>query len=47
MSHLFHKTEFNGDISKWVLNENCDTRFMFDNCLLKKEPAKWPQNYKP
>jgi hypothetical protein len=46
MEMMFRESEFNVDISKWKLNNKCNTENMFKDCLLKNQSEKWPQNYK-
>jgi surface protein len=47
MMSMFDGSDFNGDLSKWILNLDCRTDEMFDDCPLKNNQKKWPQNYKP
>ena len=37
MSYLFFQSNFNGDISKWKINKDCETRHMFEDCPIKEE----------
>ena len=34
---LFFKSDFNKDVSNWNIDEDCDVRYMFDNCPIKDE----------
>ena len=38
---MFVGSEFNQDISNWKINENCDMKFMFDDCPLQNNLPQW------
>ena len=37
MYGCFTYSKFNQDISKWKINKDCDTREMFDGCLIEEK----------
>ena len=37
MEDMFKITDFNQDISNWKINKDCDTREMFDGCLIEEK----------
>ena len=45
MNETFNGSKFEGDLSKWTLNDKCDTYSIFDDCPLEDQPEKWPKNY--
>ena len=37
MYAMFFESSFMSDISNWKINKDCDTRHMFDWCLIKEK----------
>ena len=37
MSSMFSYSNFNQDISNWEISEDCNTDYMFKNCIIKEE----------
>ena len=44
MYALFHKSEFNGDISKWNVSNVKTMNYMFYKSPIEKNPPKWYKN---
>jgi hypothetical protein len=40
---MFFKSEFNRDLSKWSVDDNCNTEGMFDESPLEDKKEFWPK----
>jgi hypothetical protein len=46
MVQMFYDSKFDGDISKWQINNDCATAHMFTNCVIRREYKPKKRNKK-